>query len=255
MKLYQSLNFTIEGAVATLVLNRPETGNRLNQLVLSELKDAILSVNDDDSIKILLIKAAGEHFCQGLDPDFVQQIRHYTFDQQVADSAFLSDIFLTLYRSTKVVIAQVEGHATGLGAALVAVCDMVWATPETLMTFHEVKYGMIPAIAINFLLRKIGETRTKEILLSGEPISSQQAVDYNIINEVIPAEKIAAYVNQKITKMAIENSGASMQLIKKMIADIQEFPLNKAIDFSARMNAYSRTTEDGKKGLMELGNG
>lgn len=253
MKLYQSIHFSLEGPIATLTLNRPESGNRFNQLMLSELKDAFLSVNEDDSIKILLLKANGHSFCEGLDPDFIHQIQQYTFDQQVADSGFLAELFLTLYRSTKLVIGQVEGHATGLGAALVSVCDMVWATPESEIAFDEVKFGLIPAIAINFLLRKIGETRTKELLLSGHRISSETAFNYNLINAVIPAEQMENHIKQMTETIARENSGASMQLIKKMVADIQEFPLEKAMGFSARMNAYSRTTEDGKRGLMELG--
>jgi len=253
MKLYQTLRLSLDNSVAVLSLHRAEEDNRFNQTMLSELKDVVMSLDQNEGIKILLIKAEGPYFSAGLDPAFVQQIQTYTFDQQVADSSFLAEIFLALYRSTKVVMAQVEGDALGLGAGLLTICDFVWATPEVRIAFHEVKFGMIPSIAINFLLRKIGETRTKELLLSGHSINAQTAAQYNLINQVLPAEDIDGQVAKLANDMARQNSGASMQLIKKMIADIQEFPLERAMSFSAKMNAYARTTEDGKKGLFELG--
>ncbi|MEO0898818.1 MAG: enoyl-CoA hydratase/isomerase family protein [Bacteroidota bacterium] len=253
MKLYQTLLYETDQQIATLTLNRPDQRNRLNQTMMAELKDAFLRLDQEEQVKIVILKAHGNYFCDGLDPYFVQQIQEYTFDQHVADSTFLAEIFMTIYRSTKVLISQVEGEANGIGAALLMVSDLVWATSKASISFNEVKYGMIPAIAINFLLRKTGELRTKELLLSGESIPPSLAEAYHLINGTVQGD-IQTFVKQKAFQMAQQNSGASMQLIKKMVADIQEFPLERAMSFSAKMNAYARTTAEGKIGLAKMGN-
>jgi methylglutaconyl-CoA hydratase len=170
-------------------------------------------------------------------------------DQNMADSSALAQLFLHIYRSPKVIIAQVEGDAFDSGCGLITVCDFVFAVPLARFGFTEVKMGWAPALIMPFLLRKIGETRCKELLLSGETISGQQAQEYHLINRIVPQGDIQDYVKAFAQNMCRYNSPASLQLTKKMIADIQDFPMENAIKFAAKMNAYSRATDDSKRGI------
>jgi methylglutaconyl-CoA hydratase len=115
-----------------------------------------------------------------------------------------------------------------------------------------VHIGFIPAIVMVFLIRKIGEARAKEMLLTGDLVSAHKAHSIGIINDVLPIETIENDVRNFALKLCKENSGASMELTKKMMADVQDLPIDDALLFAAKMNARSRATEDCRKGMSNF---
>lgn len=249
MKIYQHLDYALENRVAYITLNRPDKRNALNDVLMIELKDAVMSAEQDAGVKAIVIRANGKAFCAGADLEYLQRLQGYNMEQNLADSSTLAQLFLTIYRATKVVIAQVEGAAIAGGCGLVTVCDFAFVVPEAKFGYPEVKIGFVPAIVMTFLLRKAGETRGKELMLSGNIIDAETAEKYNLINRIIPADEIKGFVRNFAEEICRTNSAASMQLTKKMIADIQDFPLENAIKFAAKMNAYARATDDCKKGI------
>ena len=115
--------------------------------------------------------------------------------------------------------------------------------------YTEVRIGFIPAIVMVFLIRKIGETRAKELLLSGDIVDAATAEKYNMINKVVPAAEIEAHVTAFAARLCSQNSGQSMAITKKMIGDVQHFPISEALTIAARMNARARGSEDCKRGI------
>ncbi len=249
MKIYQTLEYRVDSRVAYITLNRPDKRNALNDAIVIELKDAMMSAEHDASVKVIVIKANGKAFCAGADLEFLQKMQQYSMDQNLADSVSLAEVFLAIYRSTKVVIAQVQGHAIAGGAGLMTVADFAFVVPEAKIGYTEVKIGFVPALVMTFLIRKVGETRAKQLLLSGDLISAQDAMNFNLVTRIVEAEKLEEEVATFAQKLCTENSAASMQLTKKMIADIQDFPLENAIKFGARLNARARATDDCKRGI------
>lgn len=249
MKLYQTIEYTVHDRVAYLTLNRPEVRNALDDVLMIELKDAIMAAEQDPEAKVIVLRAKGKAFCAGADLAYLQKMQAYSMDQNLADSSTLAQTFLAVYRCTKVVIAQVEGHAIAGGAGLLTVCDFAFSVPEAKIGYTEVRIGFVPALVMVFLLRKVGETRAKELLLSGDLIDAETAVGYHLLNRVIPADRIQAEVRAFAQHLCTQNSAASMQLTKKMMADLQDFPLENAIKFAARMNAHARTTPDCQRGI------
>ena len=108
------------------------------------------------------------------------------------------------------------------------------------------------AIVKVFLLRKIGEGKSKELLLSGNLIDAQKALDFGLINRIYSAESL----NDEIQKFALNlcetNSIQSMAFTKKMIADVQDMEWQKGLEFAAKMNATARASEDCKKGIASF---
>ncbi|WNJ17446.1 enoyl-CoA hydratase-related protein [Pontibacter sp. G13] len=250
MKLYQHLTYQVEDRVGYITLNRPDKRNALNDVLMVELRDAFMQAEQSAEVKVIVLKGNGPAFCAGADLDYLRKLQGYTMEQNMADSSALASVFLTIYRSTKVVIAQIEGHAIAGGCGLATVCDFAFSVPDAKFGYTEVRIGFVPAVVMTFLLRKVGETRGKELMLSGSLIDAQTAVDYDLINRVIPADEMEGYVKEFAQKLCQKNSSASMQLTKKMIADIQDFPLENAIKFAAKMNAHARTTPDCQRGIQ-----
>lgn len=245
----QYIKYETKEKIGYITLNRPEKRNALNAKLVDELKTTFKKAEEDFNVKVIVLKAEGKAFCAGADLAYLQSLQKNSFDENFADSKNLADLYKTIYTLNKVVIAQVEGHAIAGGAGLATVCDFVFAVPEAKYGYTEVAIGFVPAIVSFFLIRKIGETKTKELLLTGKLITAEEAQKLNIFNFIVKSEKIEKTVNDFAQNIIKNASGDSLTLTKKIISDIQNFDYNKAMNFAAEINAMSRETEDCRKGI------
>lgn len=247
--MYQLIECTIKDRVGYITLNRPEKRNALNELLIAEIKHAVLLAEQTPEVKIMIINAKGGVFSEGLDLGELQKIQNESLERNFEHFAELGELYKLIYRASKIYIAQIEGSAFSTGFGLANVCDFTFATPNAQFAFNEVKIGVVPAIVSYFLLRKVGETRTKELLLSGNVISSQQAADYQLINKIVNPMEIQQFVLDFAHKMVEENSDAALALTKKLIVDTRLFPIDEGVAFSAKMSAYNSASEDAKRGV------
>ena len=245
----KNINFKVEDRIAYISLNRPEKRNALNYETVTELKEAFQKVEADEAVKVVVLTGEGKAFCAGADLAYIQQLQQNTYEENLEDSRHLKELFYQIYTLPKVVIAQVNGHALAGGCGLATVCDFSFSVPEAKFGYTEVKIGFIPAIVKVFLLRKIGEGRAKEILLSGRIFGAEEAKTYGLINEVVSADKLAEQVKEFAYQLCRNNSEQAMAFTKQMIAAVQEKSLDEALGYAASMNAKARGTEDCKRGI------
>lgn len=234
---------------ATITLNRPEKRNALSHQLVSELKEAFQKAAYDPKVKVIILKAEGNTFCAGADLAYLQQLQSNTYEENLEDSMSLKELFEMIYTIPKVVIAQVQGHAIAGGCGLATVCDLVYAVPEAQFGYTEVKIGFVPAIVMVFIVRKIGDAKAREMLLTGQLITSSKAVELGIVNEVVPADKLEQKVMQVAEKLILSNSEQSMGLTKQMMAEVQQMSIVDALQYAAEQNAHARSTSDCKKGI------
>jgi methylglutaconyl-CoA hydratase len=123
---------------------------------------------------------------------------------------------------------------------------------EAKFGYTEVKIGFVPAIVMVFLIRKIGEMRAKQLLLSGDPITASEALTLGLINKVVSTSTLSSEVIQFATHLIENNSGNAMMMTKQMIAEVQSLSLVDALDFAARKNASARESEDCKRGIASF---
>ncbi|PSL02647.1 enoyl-CoA hydratase/isomerase family protein [Cecembia rubra] len=235
--------------IGYLELNRPEKRNALNAEMVEALKLAISDFEKDKDVKVLVIKASGKVFCSGADLAYLQSMQTNTFEENLEDSNNLKDLFYRIYTSPKVIIAQIQGHAIAGGCGLAMVCDFSFAVPDAKFGYTEVKIGFVPAIVKVFLLRKIGEGKSKQLLLDGDLIEAKEAQSMGLINWVVEAEELEQKVYSYAQKLIKQNSDQSMALTKEMIGRVQEQTLEEGLDYAAAMNARARGSEDCKKGI------
>jgi methylglutaconyl-CoA hydratase len=243
------IQYLLKDRVAYITLNRPEKRNALSYELVTELKEAFTQAEEDDRVKVIILNAEGEAFSAGADLAYLQQLQGFSYEQNFADSSHLKELFALVYELKKVVIAEVQGHALAGGCGLATICDFVFAVPEARFGYTEVKIGFVPAIVMVFLLRKIGEGKAKQMLLSGSLITAEDAAAIGLINTVIPKPKIHEEVFRFANELAYTNSANAMALTKQMIAKVQSLGLDEALTFAAEMNAKARGSEDCKKGI------
>jgi len=143
----------------------------------------------------------------------------------------------------------VQGHALAGGCGLAAICDVTFAVPEAKFGYTEVKIGFLPAIVSVFLLRKIGEARTKQLLLSGDVVSAQTALELGLVTFLAPAGALADTVRTYAERLCRENSGQSMEVTKEMLAALPEMALEEALRYAAQRNAKLRGSDDCRRGI------
>jgi methylglutaconyl-CoA hydratase len=243
------IEYAVRDRIASITLNRPEKSNALCHEMVTELKVAFKRAEADEEVKLVILKANGEAFCAGADLDYLESMQHFSYEQNLADSNHLKELYLLIYQLKKVVISQVHSYALAGGCGLATVCDFCFAATDANFGYTEVKIGFVPAIVMVFLIRKIGEGKAKQLLLSGTIISAEEAFALGLVS--VTAEK--QLLSQKVLEFAnhlIENNSAyAMSITKQMIGKVQSFSIEEALEFAAEMNAKARSSEDCKKGI------
>ena len=204
---------------------------------------------ESNKVKVIVLKAEGTVFSAGADLSYLQQLQKNSYEENLHDSHHLKELYLKIYSCKKPVIAQVQGHAIAGGCGLANVCDFVFTSNVAKFGFTEVQIGFVPAVVMVFLIRKIGESRARELLLSGNLIDAKTAYDYGLAQRVSKPEELESTVNEFVEHLLKKNSSNSMALIKEMMNKVPTMPLKEALDYAADMNAKARSTEDCKKGL------
>lgn len=246
------IQYETKERVAYITLNRPEKRNALNYEVVTELKSAFEQAEADENCKVVVLRANGAVFCAGADLEYLQQLQANTYQENLEDSTHLMQLFYQIYTLKKVVIGQIHGHAIAGGCGLATICDFSFTVPEAKFGYTEVKIGFIPAIVKVFLLRKIGEAKAKELLLTGDLVSAETARQMGLVNYVVSGEELEQAVFRFAQKLCAENSQQSMELTKEMIANVQEMSLKKGLNYAAEMNANARNSADCKKGISSF---
>ena len=243
------IEFHIENRIGFITLNRPEKRNALNPEVIVELTKVFKEAIDHPDVKVIVLKANGEVFSAGADLGYLQQLQNNSFENNLADTSLLKDLYLTIYTAPKLVIAQVEGHAIAGGCGLATVCDLIFTIPEAKFGYTEANIGFIPALVSCFLVRRVGEGRSKELLLSGDLITAEIAMLYGLVNFVIAKGQINESVVSYAERIADSTSAQSIKLTKELLIINQNASLSESLEAAARKNAEARSTDDCKKGI------
>jgi len=241
------IKYLKENQIGIITLNRPEKRNALNPELVAQFKDKLKEIKDDDEIKILIITGEGKSFCSGADLKYLNSIKDFNSIENEKDSESLAKLFLDIYNFPVPTIAAVNGAAIAGGCGLANVCDFIIADKnKAKFGYSEVKIGFIPAIVSIFLIKKIGEGKAKQLLLTGDIVDAQKASDIGLVDYL--AED-ALSESKAFANKLIANSSLSMTLTKKMISDISNLNANEAVSYCIKLNTISRSTEDFKKGI------
>jgi len=234
--------------LATLLLNRPDKRNALNAELVHELGVAHRALLEDESVRVIALRGAGTAFCAGADLASIQALQSATPEENLNDSRNLRDLFTQLYESPKPLIAAVDGPALAGGAGLATVCDFVIATSESVIGYPEVKIGFVAAMVMVFLTRQIGERKARDLLLTGRALKARAAMEFGLINQVVPQAKLDDALEALATKL-IANAPQAMALTKELLPDVWGGELLDALDRAADANVHARATSDCREGI------
>ncbi len=210
--MYETLLYSIEGAIATITLNRPEELNTIVPPMPDEVEQAVKAAVQDPRVKVIILRGAGRSFCAGFNfgGGFHQWDDSITTDGRwdpgkdfvfaTAHALAPTQKFMSLWRSPKPVIAQVHGWCVGGGSDYALAADLVIASDDARIgTPYARMWG---AYLSGMWIYRLGLTKAKEYALTGKPLSGKQAAEVGLINASVPFERLEETVLKLAEQLA-----------------------------------------------------
>ena len=242
---YESIAFSTSGPIAYLTLNKPEKINALSQQMIAEMIHALSAVAEDASVKVIVVRAAGRHFCAGHDLSEMigRGVKAYKF---IFDRC--SQMMQLIHTVPQPVIAQVQGVATAAGCQLVAWCDLAVAAEGASFATPGVKIGLFCTTPMVALTRAIGRKAAMEMLLTGRYVPAAEARALGLVNRVVPLEDLA----RETERLALQIAEASRLVLaigkQGFYAQIDQ-PDDKALHYAKHTITMNLTAEDAQNGI------
>jgi enoyl-CoA hydratase/carnithine racemase len=237
---------TLDNYIGEIILNRPDSLNTFTLALASALNGALLQLDADPNVRVIIVKGAGKAFCAGIDVgDFFDKS---TMEYQEWIECMETPL-VTISRLKKPVIAQVHGVAAANGAGLVAAADLAVVADNAKMGLTAINVGLNCVGPVIPVSRSVGRKRALELLLYGELIKAPMALEMGLINKVVPVEDLEVETRRWAAKLAVK-SPIAVQIAKSAFYAAADLEYEKAF---AHMNeAFARlcSTADAKEGVL-----
>jgi methylglutaconyl-CoA hydratase len=241
------------GAVAVLTLSRPGKRNALSRALMAQLRDHLDWLALDPHIRAIVLTGEGTVFCAGVDLKEAAEEWGSSEAEQHAVTTLLefADLIQRVHTMPKPTIAAVNGDALSGGAGLMTACDIAVAAETARIGYSEVLRGLVPAVVMHDLTRIVGSRRARQLLLSGEFISSALACQWGLVNQVTAAERWlpdAIRVGEGFLKSAPLAIAAIKRLLDEDECRLADFRGAAAVSAAVRI---SEEAQEGIKAFLE----
>jgi enoyl-CoA hydratase len=243
----EELLYEVKDGVARVTLNRPDQRNALNAELLGALVEAMRSARDDEAVRAVVLTGAGEKvFCAGAD------LGGFAADAPLVAKHFASDLFLEYFRLMprlgKPSLCAANGHVLAGGMGLALSCDLVIAREGARFGTPEINVGAFPYMIMSIIYRNVPRKKVNEMMLLGEQISAEQAVEYGLANKVVPADEFDQAVDEWATKLA-SKSPVLMRLGHDAMYRQQDMAIDEALEYLRSQLSLTFSTEDIQEGV------
>ncbi|EIK96346.1 gamma-carboxygeranoyl-CoA hydratase [Pseudomonas sp. M47T1] len=234
---------------ATLWLNRPEKNNAFNAQMIRELILALEAVASAGTLRFLLIRGRGKHFCAGADLAWMQQSAQLDFNTNLDDARELAELMYSLNKLKLPTLAVVQGAAYGGALGLISCCDLAIGTEDAQFCLSEVRIGLTPAVISPFVVKAIGERATRRYALTAERFDAQRAYELGLLSETCAAAELEQRVAHWIDNLLL-NSPQAMRACKDLLREVAHGETTTAVRrYCENAIARIRVSGEGQEGL------
>jgi enoyl-CoA hydratase/carnithine racemase len=234
-----------EGPAARVTLNRPEKRNALSHELMEELLGTLRRVSGEPGVRAIVLEGAGPAFSAG--HDLSEMIgRDVAFFQRLFD--LCTELMECIHRLPQPVIAKVDGVATAAGCQLVAACDLAVAAEGAQFATPGVKIGLFCSTPMVPVSRAIGRKRALEMLLTGRPIDAATALEWGLVNHVVPADALEGEVAALVEAIA-RSSPLTVGIGKEAFYSQIELDEHRAYDLTKAVMTMNAQADDAQEGM------
>ena len=247
-----ALHLSIDQAVATVTLNRPEVRNAFNAELIADITPTFNDLGRRQDIRCIVLAANGPAFCAGADLNWMRSMADYTHEQNLADAAQLADMMQTIYECPKPTIACIQGDVYAGGMGLVAACDIAVSVDTANFCLSEVKLGLLPSTISPYVIRAMGARAAHRYFLTAEKFTAAEALRIGFVHEVVAVDALQAKVDE--LSVALCNAGpVAVKLCKKLLQDVAGKDITPAlIELTVASIADVRVSAEGREGLQSF---
>lgn len=244
---YEVVKYEVADGVATVTLNNPEKRNMLSGQMLSELVDAMKTARDAEEVRSVVLTGAGDKvFCAGAD------LGGFAADVPLVAKHFATDLFLEYFRLMprlgKPSLCAANGHVLAGGMGLALSCDLLIAKEGVTFGTPEINVGAFPYMIMAIIYRNVPRKKVNEMMLLGERLSAEEAVEYGLANKVVPAAELDDAVAEWAAKLA-SKSPVLMRLGHDAMYRQQDMAVDDALEYLRSQLSLTFSTEDIVEGV------
>jgi enoyl-CoA hydratase/carnithine racemase len=255
----EEIQYTVNGRVATITLNRPDKLNAWTRTMEREVREAMREAAADDQVRAIVLTGAGRGFCAGADMSLLQDVMNRRVHPlpEAADPDPGRGHFERQYSYfpsiPKPVIGAINGPAVGLGLVVAMFCDIRFASEDARFGTAFARRGLIAEYGLAWLLpRIVGHAHAMDLLLSARIVDAAEALRIGLVNRVVPAPQFVDEVYAYANLLADQVSPRSMRVIKRQVYDAMFQTLGQALDTATEEMRASLQCEDFKEGVAHF---
>lgn len=249
-----------EGAVLFVTLNRPETRNAMSLEMVGELLTTLRQAEADASVRVVVLRGAGGHFCSGADLKDMAAARMRLAnarpdepDPVAETNAAFGRMCLAYARTALPVVAAAEGTVMGGGFGLACVADVTLATQDAVFRLPETSLGVVPAQIAPFLIQRLGLAEARRLAVTGGRIDAQEALTLRLVHRVAPdaagLEEVLRETLDRILACAPAATAATKDLIQRAHVALAQGRLEELVEDAARVFSAAAQGPEGQEGL------
>ena len=248
--MFENILLEMDGAIATLTVNRPEKRNAVNNATVEEIDKALDQVEANPDLRVLILTGAGEKaFVAGA--DIVELDKRDTILGR-SETRRRQEVYTRIEQLEIPSIAAVNGWALGTGLELAMVCSIRIASAKAKMGQPEVKLGIIPGAGGTYRLpRLVGMGRAMEIILTGDPVTADEAQAMGLVNRVVEPEKLMEEV-RSLAEAIASRPKLAVQYAKEAVLRCVETGMAQGLAHESYLHALSCGTQDKKEGVASF---
>jgi methylglutaconyl-CoA hydratase len=194
------IDLSLDGRTLHITLNRPKVHNAFNRQLVRELTTAFLDLKRRDDVRLVVLTGSGKSFCAGADLAAIKETASRGYDFNLIDGQAIFDLMMAVDNCPLPVVGRINGPAFGGGIGLISCCDIVVSAREAVFGFSEVRIGLIPAVISPFIIAKIGESRARELFLTGERFGADYGHDIGLVHHVVESDDL----DNKVAKVVAQ---------------------------------------------------
>lgn len=240
-----------QDGVTILTLNTPKSINVLSEAMLAALSHNLDEIEQDYTVRAVILRSAGDHFCAGHN---LKEMTAHRADKDGGSQYFLdlfascSAMMLRIVRLPQPVIAEVKGIATAAGCQMVAACDLAIASDDARFATSGVNIGLFCSTPMVSLSRNVPRKLAMEMLLLGEFLPANQVAQMGLLNRVVPRDDLET-TSVQMARIIADKSPAAVKIGKRAFYEQAELPLEDAYAFAGRVMAENMMMRDAENGI------
>jgi len=240
---------TLQDAVLTVTLNRPEKRNAIDTPMIDALLLMLERADLDGAVRVVALRGAGTDFCAGMDLNELLASADRTVEENRQAALHFAELFLRMRQVPKPIVAVVHGRALAGGCGLATACDIVLAAESAQFGYPEVQRGFVPAIVMTLLKRTAGEKVAFDLAATGRTVTASEAAGLGLVSRVYEDSDFEEQAGEVLRALAT-SSASALAFTKQQFYQLDGLSFEDAVRLGADVNAVSRATPDFRAALQ-----